>query len=36
MIDLAIGAVIGWFAHVAWAKWKHLLPSLTEETKDGS
>ena len=36
MIDLVIGGVIGWFAHIAWAKWKHLLPSLADETKDGS
>jgi len=30
MIDLAIGAVIGWFAHIAWAKWGHNLVDLNK------
>jgi len=28
MIDILIGAVIGWFAHIAWAKWGHNLVDL--------
>lgn len=35
MIDILIGCIVGWFAHIAWAKWKHLLPTLTEK-EDGS
>lgn len=31
MIDLLIGAVVGWFAHVAWAKWGHHLVDLNKE-----
>jgi len=31
MIDLLIGVVVGWFAHVAWAKWGHHLVDLNKE-----
>lgn len=34
MIDVLIGCVIGWFAHVAWAKWGHHLVDFNK--KDGS
>jgi hypothetical protein len=30
MIDLLIGAVLGWFAHIAWAKWGHNLVDLNK------
>lgn len=34
MIDVLIGCVIGWFAHIAWAKWGHHLVDLNKN--DGS
>jgi hypothetical protein len=30
MIDLLIGALIGWFAHIAWVKWGHNLVDLNK------
>ena len=34
MIDVLIGCVIGWFAHIAWTKWGHHLVDLNKN--DGS
>mgnify|MGYP001188577400 FL=1 len=31
MIDLLIGCVIGWFSHIAWTKWGHLLVDLNDK-----
>ena len=30
MIDVLIGCVIGWFVHIAWAKWGHHLVDLNK------
>lgn len=30
-MDFLIGAVVGWFAHVAWAKWGHHLVDLNKK-----
>ena len=31
MIDVLIGCVIGWVAHIAWTKWGSLLVGLNDK-----